>query len=98
MVGISASRDDDQGQAVIEVKDNGPGIPENLLPDALFEPFKTTKTGGTGIGLWQVRRLLTSLGGTISAENAKEGGALFVVRLPLAGVGKFNSLGIPALG
>jgi signal transduction histidine kinase len=77
--------------AIIEIIDNGPGIPKELLPDALFEPFKTSKPKGSGIGLWQVRRLVTSLRGSISAENIAEGGARFVVRLPLStGVGKFN--------
>jgi hypothetical protein len=88
VVRINASRDDDQGQAVIEITDNGPGITADLLPGALFEPFKTTKPKGTGIGLWQVRHLVTSLKGTISADNVAEGGARFVVRLPLVGVGK----------
>ena len=88
---IKASSDDDQGQAVIEITDSGPGIAVNLLPNALFEPFKTTKPKGTGIGLWQVQRLVTSLKGTISAENVERGGARFVVRLPLASVGKPDS-------
>ena len=91
VVRIKVSNDDDQGQTVIEITDNGPGIPEHLLPNELFEPFKTTKPKGTGIGLWQVERLVTSLKGSIAAENAAEGGARFVVRLPLVGVGKFNS-------
>ncbi|MBW2740132.1 MAG: ATP-binding protein, partial [Deltaproteobacteria bacterium] len=68
--------------------DNGPGIAEELLPDVLFEPFKTSKDGGSGIGLWQVKRMAASLGGSVSAENRLEGGARFVIRLPLAaGVG-----------
>jgi signal transduction histidine kinase len=91
VVRIKVSNDDDQGQTVIEITDNGPGIPEHLLPNELFEPFKTTKPKGTGIGLWQVERLVTSLKGSIAAENAAEGGARFVLRLPLVGVGKFNS-------
>jgi len=88
---IRANKDNDHGQAIIEIIDNGPGIPEELLPDALFEPFKTSKPKGSGIGLWQVRRLVASLKGSISAENVAEGGARFVVRLPLStGVGKFD--------
>jgi putative PEP-CTERM system histidine kinase len=83
-VRIKVGRDDDHGQAIIEVTDNGPGIAEDLLPDSLFKPFKTTKPKGSGIGLWQVRRLLESLNGTISAANSAEGGACFTMRLPLA--------------
>ena len=75
----------------IDLQDNGRGIAADLLPDALFEPFKTTKPKGTGIGLWQVRHLVASLKGTISAENVVAGGARFVVRLPLASVGKSDS-------
>ncbi|MFP4390496.1 MAG: XrtA/PEP-CTERM system histidine kinase PrsK, partial [Desulfococcaceae bacterium] len=62
---------------VLSVADNGPGIPEELLPDGLFEPFRTTKSTGTGVGLWQARRLAGALGGELSVANGEEGGALF---------------------
>ena len=68
--------------AHIEITDNGPGIVEEMLPEALFEPFTTNKKDGSGIGLWQVKRVVTSLGGHISADNSPEGGARFVVSLP----------------
>ena len=68
----------------MEIIDNGPGIAEELLPDLLFEPFKTTKDEGSGIGLLQVKRLAAGLGGSVSAENRKEGGARFVIKLQLA--------------
>jgi putative PEP-CTERM system histidine kinase len=88
VVQIRTGRDDNGRQALVEIIDNGPGIVEDLLPDILFEPFKTTKEGGSGIGLWQVKRVAASLGGSVSAENRLEGGARFVIRLPLAeGVG-----------
>ena len=74
---------DDADQALVEIIDNGPGISAELLPDGLFEPFKTSKDGGSGIGLWQVKRVVTSLGGTVSANNNPDGGAQFVIRLPL---------------
>jgi len=83
LVRIRAGRDDDSGQAVIEIMDNGPGISEELLPDLLFDPFKTTKDWGSGIGLWQAKRLVTALAGSILAGNRPEGGARFVVPLPL---------------
>lgn len=83
IVQIRTGRDDDGIQAVVEIIDNGPGIAEELLPDVLFEPFKTSKEGGSGIGLWQVKRVAASLGGSVSAENRLEGGARFIVKLPL---------------
>jgi len=82
VAGITIGRDD-VDQAHVEIIDNGPGILPELLPDGLFEPFKTSKDGGSGIGLWQVKRVITSLGGTVSAGNNPEGGAQFLIRLPL---------------
>lgn len=66
---------------VLAVSDNGPGIPEELLPDGLFEPFRTTKSTGTGVGLWQAHRLAAAMGGELSAENAEGGGAVFTLGL-----------------
>jgi signal transduction histidine kinase len=71
-------------EATIVIEDNGPGIPKDLLPDAIFEPFKTTKPQGSGIGLWQVKRLTAGLGGSVSAANA-ERGARFTISLPVKG-------------
>ena len=68
---------------VIEFSDNGPGIHEELLPDGLFEPFRTSKDGGSGIGLWQARQMMLNLDGNIEARNNTHGGALFVLGLPL---------------
>lgn len=67
---------------LVKVSDNGPGIAKDLLPDGLFQPFKTNKEGGSGIGLWQVKRLVSTLGGTIEAGNNPEGGAFFLMRFP----------------
>ncbi len=82
-VWIDVASDTDKGQITIRVTDNGSGIVEDLLPDALFEPFKTTKAKGSGIGLWQTKQLVTHLKGTIRAQNAAKGGARFVIRLPI---------------
>ncbi len=83
IVQIISAKDVDTRQAVIEVIDNGPGIAEELLPLILFEPFKSSKNEGSGIGLWQVKNVLKNLEGTISAANSPQGGAQFVIRLPL---------------
>ena len=65
----------------ITVSDNGPGIPETVLPQ-VFEPFFTTKARGTGLGLAQVRQTIEAHRGTIEARNRPEGGAMFVITLP----------------
>jgi len=67
---------------IITVEDNGPGISSHLLPDKIFEPFYSTKSKGSGIGLWQAKRLMTILGGNIRVENGDSGGARFVISLP----------------
>lgn len=63
----------------LECVDNGPGILPELLPERLFEPFITARPKGSGIGLWQVRRLVESLDGEITARNAEGGGAHFLI-------------------
>ena len=76
---------DDNGLVRFTLLDNGPGIANDLLPDRLFEPFKTGKEGGSGIGLWQVKRNVHCLGGTILAENVQDYGASFRILLPIGG-------------
>jgi PAS domain S-box-containing protein len=79
-LGVSA---DPAGGAVLIVEDDGPGIPEHVLP-RLFEPFFTTKpTGkGTGLGLSISYDIIKRMAGTITAENRPEGGARFRVAFP----------------
>jgi hypothetical protein len=68
---------------VIEVSDNGPGIPPEHL-EHIFDPFFTTKEPGkgTGLGLSICAQLVEGMGGHIEVGRAEEGGARFVVRLP----------------
>ncbi|HEV7327633.1 MAG TPA: ATP-binding protein [Bosea sp. (in: a-proteobacteria)] len=69
------------GDAVLAVRDSGPG----LSPEAqarLFEPFFTTKPSGLGLGLALCVRLVERFDGTLAAENTPSGGAVFSVRLP----------------
>jgi putative PEP-CTERM system histidine kinase len=70
---------------VITVANNGPCIPEHLLPDQLFQRFVSDKPGGSGIGLWQARLVLQRLGATIAADNPVAGGARFIIHLPPPG-------------
>ncbi len=67
----------------IYVDDSGPGVPLGAR-DRLFEPFFTTKARGSGLGLSIVHAIVTQHRGTISIEDAPDGGARFVLKLPLA--------------
>jgi two-component system NtrC family sensor kinase len=65
----------------ILIKDNGPGIPQEIAK-TLFEPFVTRqKSNGTGLGLAIVKQYINSHGGDISVEN--NGGAIFTISLPM---------------
>lgn len=81
---VSASERDNAGKqwAVVEIKDTGEGIPAADL-QRIFIPFFTTKATGHGVGLALAHRVITQHGGTLTASNAKGGGAVFSVRLPL---------------
>ena len=68
--------------ARVAISDTGPGIPAEHL-DRVFEPYFTTKEGGTGLGLALARKIVEEHQGTIRAENAPGGGATFVVTLPI---------------
>jgi PAS domain S-box-containing protein len=74
-------------QAVVTVRDEGPGISAGLLPH-LFQPFQTERKGGTGLGLAIVRHIVAAHGGTVEAvNNDPPPGATFTVRLPVLGGG-----------
>ena len=82
-IDLSASMDGDRVR--IEVRDNGPGFGESER-ERLFEPFFTTKDsgGGLGLGLAISAGIARDFGGSLSAANLAEGGALFMLDLPLA--------------
>ena len=73
------------GVIEIAVADNGPGIPAEVR-SRIFDPFFTTKPvgAGTGIGLAVSRGIAEAHGGSLHLEEAPEGGACFVLRLPQA--------------
>jgi signal transduction histidine kinase len=72
------------GSQRIRILDNGPGI-ENDALSKLFRPFYTTKADGTGLGLAVVQKIIVQHGGHVEARNRPEGGAAFIVTLPLCG-------------
>ena len=89
-VELTARSDGDE--ALLEVVDDGPGIPRGM-EDQVFDrfvrgegPADTAAGGGSGLGLAIVRAVAESHGGTVSAGRSTYGGARFSVRLPLEGV------------
>lgn len=83
---VTAQRD--AQQIALTLRDNGPGIPPQYLTQ-IFDPFFTTKPvgKGTGLGLSISYGIVEKHGGRLFARNAPEGGAEFVVELPMAPAG-----------
>jgi two-component system NtrC family sensor kinase len=78
---ISVKAEIKEDHACLSISDNGPGIPEDLLP-TLFEPFTTkNKKDGTGLGLTIVKQYVEAHGGEINVHN--DNGAVFKIKLPL---------------
>jgi len=75
----------DAGVSVV-VRDNGPGIPPEKLA-SIFDPYFTTKTEGSGLGLWIAQQIVTAHGGTLQARNGASGGAVVTMQLPLKPAG-----------
>jgi two-component system NtrC family sensor kinase len=78
-------------EMVVQFSDSGPGIKE---PHRVFDPFYTTKPigKGTGLGLSAVYGVIQEHQGQIACQNKPEGGALFVLRLPVASQAEAQAL------
>ena len=72
-------------EAVLTIRDSGPGVPPQLL-ERIFDPFFSTKGVGKGLGLGLSIsfNIVHDFGGTLAVANAPEGGAVFTLVLPLA--------------
>ena len=69
---------------IIEISDNGRGIPE-AIRDRVFEPYFSTKDSGTGLGLAMVNQIVNDHGGYIRIAKSDENGTLVRIELPLNG-------------
>jgi signal transduction histidine kinase len=66
---------------LISISDNGTGIPPEQM-GSLFEPYRTTKSSGTGLGLLIVRRIIREHGGEIEIQSQPEQGTNILIHLP----------------
>lgn len=83
---VTASRD--KNKVIVQVRDGGPGIPENML-EAVFDPFfrleasRSRDTGGTGIGITIARNIAEKHGSTLYLRNHPDGGLMATLELPM---------------
>ncbi len=75
----------EQGHAMIEIEDDGAGMDQDFIRNRLFQPFFTTKASkGMGIGAYQAREYVHSLGGAMRVDSTLGQGTVFTIQLPLA--------------
>ena len=81
---VITARVEDGGRhwAELTIGDNGPGLPEGF-GERWYEPYTSSKSRGTGLGLAVVKKIVEEHGGSIRADNRSGGGASFRLRLPL---------------
>jgi signal transduction histidine kinase len=78
---VSVARDTSRDGSVLAVTDDGPGIPDEVLPE-IFEPFMTTKDHGTGLGLAIVYQLVQIHKGTVDVSTEMKKGTTVSIHLP----------------
>jgi len=74
----------DGGRVALEVTDTGCGMPDEFVRKSLFTPFRSTKKGGWGIGLYQAKGIVEGHGGAIEVTSRQGEGTTFRVKLPAA--------------
>ena len=74
----------ESGSGFIRISDNGCGMTREYQEQQLFQPFRTTKKNGLGIGLYQCRQIVASFGGFITVASEPDRGSVFTIALPAA--------------
>jgi hypothetical protein len=89
---VTVTLSEERGYAVISVTDTGCGISEEYRERHLFSPFRSTKQGGWGVGLYQTKQAVESQDGEIRVESLEGRGTTFIVKLPLRSDVESNTL------
>jgi len=79
---IKATSTAENNRILVRISDSGPGVPLNLR-EKVFDPFYTTKTESTGIGLSLCHRIITDHDGSLSVSESRWGGAEFTIEMPI---------------
>jgi two-component system sensor kinase FixL len=87
---ILVSLESKHGEAIVTVRDTGPGLSAEAR-EKLFRPFFTSKARGTGLGLSTAKRLIEAHNGTIAVESPPAGGATVTLRIPTGALDRFGS-------
>lgn len=82
LVTIETRFDESIGAGIVEIGDNGPGIPESIR-DRVFEPYFSTKENGTGLGLAMVNQVVSDHGGYVRITKSDDSGTVFRVEIPI---------------
>jgi signal transduction histidine kinase len=69
-------------QILLLVDDDGPGVPAHLR-ERIFQPYYSSKSGGTGLGLALCKEVIEAHGGTLRCEDSPLGGARFTATIPI---------------
>lgn len=82
---VAVSLDIDGPWATIDITDTGPGMTADFIQHRLFEPFESTKgLTGMGIGVYQAREYIRSIGGDIAVASQPNNGTTFTIRIPVS--------------
>lgn len=79
---VTVSVRERQGEIAIEIADCGPGMSAEFIRTRLFQPFSSTKTDGFGIGAFEARSLVATMGGRLEVESLEGRGTNFTIFLP----------------
>jgi signal transduction histidine kinase len=82
-IALESTQSDDR--VMLSVADSGCGMSPDFIRTSLFRPFRTTKAGGIGIGMFQSKVIVEAHGGIIQVSSAPEQGSTFRVILPIGG-------------
>jgi signal transduction histidine kinase len=76
----------DGGDVVVRIEDQGKGMSPRFVRQELFQPFKSTKPGGFGIGAYEAREIARAHGGRLDVTSREGEGSVFAVVLPIGGI------------